>query len=40
MLTGHYQKCEPANISSLTADRQTQVRRDVLRGLGVDDQVF
>jgi hypothetical protein len=40
MLTGHFWKSEPANISSLASDRQTQLRRDVLRGLGVDDQVF
>jgi hypothetical protein len=39
MLTGHYQKHEPANISSLVADRQTQMRRDVLKELGMDEQI-
>jgi hypothetical protein len=39
VLTGNYQKHEPANISSLAADRQTQLLRDELKELGVDDQV-
>jgi hypothetical protein len=40
VLTGHYQKHEPANISSLAAERRTQMRRDVLKGLGLDDQFW
>ena len=40
MLTGNYLKREPANISSLAADRQTQLESDVLKELGMDDQVF
>ncbi len=40
LLTGHYQKREPVNISSLAADRQTQLERDVWKELGVDDQVL
>ncbi len=31
---------EPANISLMAADSQTQMRRDVLKGLGMDDQVW
>jgi hypothetical protein len=40
LLTGHYGKCEPANISSFAADRQTHLEGDVLKELGVDDQVL
>jgi hypothetical protein len=39
VLTGHYEH-EPANISSLAADRQNRIRRDVLKRLGMDGQVF
>jgi hypothetical protein len=38
LLTGHYQEREPANISSFAAVRQTQVWRDVLKELCMDDQ--
>jgi hypothetical protein len=40
LLTGHYREREPANISSLTAERQTQLERDMLKELGMDDQVL
>jgi hypothetical protein len=30
VLIGHYREREPANISSLASDRQTQLKRDVL----------
>jgi hypothetical protein len=40
LLTGHYREREPASISSLAADIQTQLRRDVFKELGMDDQVF
>jgi hypothetical protein len=40
MLTGRLLNCAPANIASLAAERQTQLERDVLKGLGMDDQVF
>jgi hypothetical protein len=31
---------ETANISSVAADRQTYLQRDVLKELGMDDQVM
>jgi hypothetical protein len=30
LLTGHYREHDPANISSLAADKQTQLEKDVL----------
>jgi hypothetical protein len=38
--TGHYWKCEPANISSLAPDKQTQMSRNVLKRIGMDDNSF
>jgi hypothetical protein len=40
MLTGHYWESEPANNYSIAADRQTHIWKDVLKGLGIDDNVF